>query len=66
MPINYRSIMGSINDPTPNHFVKSYYEKDEIYGQYFYTLYSILLMVIGSEMGTVGIVQVYIFLIKLQ
>lgn len=58
MPINYRGIMGSIDDPSPNHFVKLYYETDEIYAQYLNTLYSILLMVIGSEMGTVGVVQV--------
>lgn len=51
--------MGSVVDPSPNHFVTDYYESGDLFGQYAYTLYSILLMVIGSEMGTIGAVQVF-------
>lgn len=51
--------MGSVVDPSPNHFVADYYESGDLFGQYAYTLYSILLMVIGSEMGTIGAVQVF-------
>ena len=60
LPINYRGILSSTVNPNPDYFVGRYYETDELYGKYFYALYSILLMVIGSEMGTVGVLQVTI------
>jgi hypothetical protein len=58
LPINYRTIENSVSSPTSDFFCEKYYEQDPMYEQYIYTLYSIIMMVIGSEMGTVGVLQV--------
>lgn len=58
IPINLRNISGSVSILKNDYFVDEYYKNFNNFGRYAYCLYSIIMMVIGSEMGPINSSQV--------